>query len=91
VGLGLAAVSDVRASPRRTNRDKWETYHDIGSLDSTLSDVRGNKLRHSPLSKMDVETANQPLSSPFVELVGGLWTHSAGAGSVISLTDDIVV
>ena len=55
VGLGLAAVSDVRASSSRTNREKGETYHDVGGLDSTLCDMRSDKLRHSPLSKMDME------------------------------------
>lgn len=31
------------------------TYHHVGGLDTTLSDMRGDKLRHSPLSKMDME------------------------------------
>jgi hypothetical protein len=55
VGRGLAAVSAVRASSSSTDREKGETYHDVGGLDSTLSDMGSNKLRHSPLSKMDME------------------------------------
>jgi hypothetical protein len=54
VGRGLAAVSDV-LNLYLLMRVLEEAYHDVGGLDSTLCDMGSNKLRHSPLSKMDME------------------------------------
>jgi hypothetical protein len=55
VGLGLAAISEVRTSYPRRKREEEEAYHNVGGPDTTLSDMRGDKLRHSPLSEMDME------------------------------------
>jgi hypothetical protein len=50
----LAAVSAV-LNLYLLMRVLEEAYHDVGGLDTTLRDMRGDKLRHGPLSKMDME------------------------------------
>lgn len=49
--------------------------------------MRGNKPRHSPLAQVDMEAD----LSTFRPIKLMHTTHSAGAGSVISFTDDIVL
>lgn len=49
--------------------------------------MRGDKPRHSPLAQVDMEAD----SSALRPIKMGNITHSAGAGSVISFTDDIVL
>ena len=60
VGLGLADVSDTSLLSQDSEfekRGRGVTHHNVGGLDPPLSDMRGDKLRHSPLSKMDMEAA----------------------------------
>jgi hypothetical protein len=50
-----------------------------------------NKLRHSPLSQVDVEADISSFPPPSFQAFGETRTHSAGAGNIISLIDDIVL
>lgn len=65
---------------------RYSTHHDVCGLDTPLGNVGSNKPRHSALTQMDVEAVKSTLHQVSMAKI----TYSAGAGSVISLTDDIV-